>query len=168
MIVDYRVIGHEMLPFCISDRNKKGQFIAGFSPWNKGKKGINTVGSSTQFKKGNEPANTKHDGAISTRLHKKYNVSYKYIRVSKGNWQLLHRYIWEQTHGAIPANHNITFLDGDTLNCDINNLKCISKKDNLERNRNYTKMSATMKGLWKSEKIRTKYGLKRKTKLRIT
>lgn len=34
----------------------------------------------------------------------------------------------------IPKGHNIIFKDGDTLNCNIDNLECISDKELMQRN----------------------------------
>ena len=42
------------------------------------------------------------------------------------NWMDKGRYVWEQHHGKIPEGHNIVFLDGNPLNCDISNLECTS------------------------------------------
>lgn len=38
------------------------------------------------------------------------------------------RYVWEQAHGTIPPGHRIIHLDGDRMNCDIENLYCIPDK----------------------------------------
>lgn len=40
------------------------------------------------------------------------------------NWEGKERLVWEQHHGKIPEGHNIVFLDGNPLNCDISNLEC--------------------------------------------
>jgi len=61
----------------------------------------------------------------------------------------------------------IRFKDGNTLNCDINNLECISRVENMNRNRNYEKHSKTMREKWQREKLRAKYGLSQLTKLRV-
>ena len=37
-------------------------------------------------------------------------------------------YIWKQHHGDIPKDSMLIHLDGDPLNCDIENLRCIPKK----------------------------------------
>ena len=38
------------------------------------------------------------------------------------------RYVWEQVHGAIPEGHRIIHLDGNPMNCDLDNLYCIPDK----------------------------------------
>ena len=42
------------------------------------------------------------------------------------NWMDKGRFVWEQHHGKIPEGHNIVYLDGNPLNCDISNLECTS------------------------------------------
>ena len=145
--------------------DKQGRFLPGHTPWNKGIKGLDIGGKETRFKKGNEPHNTKYDGCITVRHHKRTNEKYKYIRIAKGKWVLLHRYIWEQHKGKIPQGYVIRFKDGDTLNCAIDNLECISRKENLVRNQDMEKMRKSMKARWEREKLRTVYGLKPETKL---
>lgn len=39
------------------------------------------------------------------------------------------RYIWELAFGEIPAGHQVVHLDGDTMNCSLDNLACISTAD---------------------------------------
>lgn len=38
------------------------------------------------------------------------------------------RYVWEQAHGKIPPGYRIIHLDGDVMNCDLNNLYCVPDK----------------------------------------
>lgn len=44
------------------------------------------------------------------------------------NWKQKHRLIWESEHGKIPKGYVITFLDGDTNNCEMDNLYLIPRK----------------------------------------
>lgn len=110
------------------------RFQKGHEAWNKGLKGQCAAGSEKGwFKKGNLPPNTKHDGYISIRKDNSGN-SYQYIRVALGKHVQLQRHIWEQHNGKIPPKHCVIFKDGDTFNCDISNLECISMKENMKRN----------------------------------
>lgn len=43
------------------------------------------------------------------------------------NWMEKGRVVWEQHHGKIPKGHNIVYLDGNPLNCDISNLECTTQ-----------------------------------------
>ena len=51
-------------------------------------------------------------------------------------WELKHRAVWEKEYGKIPNNHIIIFLDGDKLNCSIENLMLVSRSELLILNRN--------------------------------
>lgn len=145
-------------------RNNLGRFKPGHVPVNKGTKGL-TGANVTSFKKGNIPHNTKHDGAISYRAHKRDNRTYKYIRTAKAEWELYHRYLWKQHYGEIPKGHIIRFIDGDTMNTTIENLECISRAENRNRNINYKKSSESLKKTWRYERLREIYGLTLNTKL---
>jgi len=143
------------------------RFKKGHIPFNKNKS--HPVKNSGQFNKGNIPKNHRPVGTIDTRKHNNRDEKYLYIKVSEPNkWKLLHRHIWEQEYGEIPKGMLITFRDHDVLNVDILNLEMISRAENLIRNHNYKKFSKTMTELWRREKMRAKYGMRRQTKLRIT
>lgn len=43
-----------------------------------------------------------------------------------GKTVYLHRLIWEEKHGPIPADHYIILVDGNKANINIDNLKCLS------------------------------------------
>lgn len=87
----------------------------------------------TQFNKGHLPHNTLTDLEITMRTDKR-GVQYKHIRVALGKWEPLHRYNWMQAHGPIPPKMNLVFKDGNTMNCDLDNLEPISNADLLRRN----------------------------------
>jgi len=116
------------MPSSIIHRFKKGH-----TPWNKGKKGICLGGQAGWFLKGHLPKNTKEDGVISIRKDSKGNF-YKWIRITRAHWIPLHRHIWELSHGPIKRGFNIQFKDGDAMNCTLENLEIISKKQNMLRN----------------------------------
>lgn len=87
----------------------------------------------TRFNKGHLPHNTLADLEITLRTDKR-GVQYKHIRVALGKWEPLHRYNWMQAHGPIPPKMNLVFKDGNTMNCDLDNLELISNADLLRRN----------------------------------
>lgn len=122
------------------DLGKNYRFAKGHKSWNTGKSPKDYMRpesyeklTKTQFKKGTPPLNTKHDGAISLR-HDKTGIKYYYIRLSKSNWILLHQKIYQDAYGPIPKNHIIVFKDRNSLNCTLNNLECITKAENMQRN----------------------------------
>lgn len=114
-------------------------FRKGNIPANKGKKmdeSLRAKVARTWFKSGHMPHNTRHDGHISARKDKTGRV-YLHVRVELGKYILLHRHIWEQANGEIPPKHVVTFKDGDTMNCSIDNLELITMKENRRRNSFY-------------------------------
>ena len=74
--------------------------------------------------------------------------------------------VWQDINGEIPEGMIVVFKD-DKLNCDISNLEMITREENLIRNRNRTKAANSMRERWKSERLRFKYGLPQKTRLRV-
>ena len=107
-----------------------GRFEKGHVPDNKGKKKYWVGGEATQFKKGNIPVNYRPIGSERITVD-----GYIEIKVADPNkWKLKHRIIWENTNGKIPEGSIIIFLDGNSLNLDIENLKCITKAQNARLN----------------------------------
>ncbi len=106
-----------------------GRFKKGNVPFNKGCRGICAAGcEKTWFKTGHVPAN--HRAVGSERITKDGYIEIKIAEPNK--WQLKHRFVWEEVNGPIPKGRNIRFLDGDKLNCNIENLALVSKAENLE------------------------------------
>ena len=136
------------------------QFKKGQEVWNKGKSF--RMSPATEFKKGQLPHNTKFDGAISIRIDKT-GRPYKYIRIEKSKWVLLHRENYKAAFGEIPEGMLITFKDGDSLNCNPENLTLISKRENALRNVNRQKAKESLAQLWHIERLRKKYGMGPKT-----
>jgi hypothetical protein len=112
------------------------QFKPGHTPHNKGKQmdaEIYEKVAPTMFKKGNKPHNTKAVGAINIRLDTQ-GRPYQYIKIKDSHWELLQRYVWTQANGEIPRGSVVIFLDGNYLNCELSNLKVITRKENMARN----------------------------------
>ena len=119
----------------------RGCYKKGHIPANKGTKGL-TGANKTSFKKGNIPYNHKEIG--SERITKD---GYIMIKVRDGclnkNWELKHRWLYEKEYGKIPEGYNLIFLDGNKQNLDLDNLKLVSKSEDLIMNRH--KLFATDK-----------------------
>ena len=101
--------------------------------FNEGKAIQDKYSMATRFKKGNLPHNTRYEGATSIR-QKKGDPPYKYIRTSVGVWKLLHRVNFETKFGPIPEGKYLRCIDGNTLNCEPDNWKIITKDENLSMN----------------------------------
>jgi len=128
-------------------RCSRGFFIKGATPANKGKRIEEFMSPeavkkfrSNQFKKGNQPHNTKTDGEISQRNDKR-GVPYLFIRISDKNWIHLQRHNWEKLNGKIPKDQRLHCKDGNTLNCDPSNWEVLTPQEAIDRNRlsNYPK-----------------------------
>lgn len=137
----------------ISSGVNYGQFKKGSEPANKGKKWDDYVPKDKQekmkktcYKKGNIPHN--HRELFEERLDKN---GYIEIKIKEPDvWQSKHRYIYEQYHGKIPEKHKVIFLDGNSRNFDIKNLKLVSNAEELIMNSNklrYCKKELTESGL---------------------
>lgn len=115
-----------------------GRFQKGQVPQNKGVKGIRYAGTEkTWFPKGNIPHNTKPVGFESIRNNYKKNQKYVYVKVAEPNeWRMKHLLVWEEHYGKIEKGFNIIFLDGNTLNTDIDNLQMVSKATHAVMNKN--------------------------------
>lgn len=120
------------------------RFPKGHSPLNKGMKQSEFMSEEaikktekTRFKKGSKPHNTKKDGHISLRKDKR-GVTYAHIKISDGNWELLHRHIWSYYNGDIPKDHVVIFINGNTGDVRIENLKLIPLSENMKRNSIHT------------------------------
>lgn len=135
-----KLLGIMIPPEIIEKFKVESRFKKGSQPPNKGRRQTDymSAGSiartkATMFKKGNLPHNTKSDMEISVRPDNR-GVKYKFIRISKANWIALHRYNWQQVHGKIPAKMKLIFKDGNTMNCEINNLELLTSAQLMKRN----------------------------------
>lgn len=120
-------------------RGKSTQFKKGQIPPNKGHKmspELYEKCKHTMFKKGNLPGNTLKDGEITIRKNK-LGTPYFHIRLSLGKWEYLHRVLWEKENGTIPKGFNVSFKDGNTANCKIENLELISNAELMNKNSLY-------------------------------
>ena len=122
------------------DSGLTGRFKKGHIPVNTGTKGkYNVGGNCTSFKKGQKPPNTDPIGT-----EKMLGDGYVWVKINNlpkvkktVNWKQKHVLIWEQTHGPVPGNHVIIFLDGDHENFDLDNLKMVSRATNARLNQNH-------------------------------
>lgn len=115
---------------------KAYRYPKGHVPANKGKRGQPSVGrmAQTQFKKGQKPHTWQPVG--SARID---DDGYHYVKLAETKpprfgWIQVHRLVWELHRGAIPPGHIICFRDGDKNHIAIDNLECITLRENMLRN----------------------------------
>ena len=120
----------------LSQTGRAHQYKKGDVPYNKGVKMPDEVYEKvkpTMFKPGIVPHNTRPVGSIRVQ-EKAGEIPYKYIKVGNRNWHLLHRYNWEQVNGKIDKGMILRFKDGNTMNCEVNNLELLTQQQNMARN----------------------------------
>ena len=113
----------------------RGCIKKGNVPYNKGKKMSKEQYNkckNTMFKKGNVPANHRPIGSERITVD-----GFVEIKVAEPNrWKAKARVIYEKKFGKIPKDYVIIYLDGNKQNLQSNNLKAISRKENLIMNQN--------------------------------
>ncbi len=111
-----------------------GRFKPGFTPWNKGRKGVSYEGAkATQFQLGSNPHNWVPIGTDRPRdgylCRKMTDTGYP-----RRDWVPLHVLLWREHRGPVPAGHVVVFRDRNTRHIDLDNLECISRTELMRRN----------------------------------
>lgn len=72
-----------------------------------------------------------HEGEGKFPVHtvRKLQEGYWVIKAETGEWQLLHRWLWEQINGPIPEGMLCIVIDGNWSNIVIDNLRLVSKSE---------------------------------------
>jgi hypothetical protein len=112
--------------------DKKGRFQKGNKPWNTNLKGIH-LSPDTEFKTG-AFVGDKHPSWLGG-VHIMTNDC---VHLWDGANKRVRRprKVYEEHHGAIPAGYIVIHLDGNHHNDSPDNLKAISRAENLKRNNN--------------------------------
>lgn len=116
---------------------RKGQFVKGQVPFNKGipQKYWMSPEGAKRSGRGHFPSGTPRDDNPNSRQNKPIGHEtvgkdgYIYVITEKGRVPK-HRHVWEQANGPIPPNHCIKFKDGDRTNCNIDNLYLATRAEN--------------------------------------
>lgn len=97
--------------------------------------------SKTQFKNGAKPKYKVGDeiikqGYVWVKIADEYFEGYKtgYADYRK-NWKRKSDLIWEEHYGTIPNGMFLIFLDGDTMNCKIDNLYLMNRSIHATMNK---------------------------------
>lgn len=124
-------------------RGMPTRFPKGHIPFNKGVKGWQAGGRSaeTRFKPG-------HRGGKAAALYQPIGAE----RLSKNGylerkinddmplqrrWRAVHLLLWEAAHGPIPKGHCLQFINGDKADIRLDNLRLVTRAENLRRNSIY-------------------------------
>ena len=110
-----------------------GKFKNGHVPTNKGKKVPREMQAvATQFKKGNMPPTYR---PVGSERYDAYHGGQLIKTADPNVWEPKSRVVWREHHGEIPSGHVIVCRDGDSRNCDIENLACLQKREHLRMTR---------------------------------
>lgn len=117
-------------------------FAKGFTPWNKGLKGLQLGGVATQFKPGNPPHNRGPVGSYrvigghgTPLLERKMNdlPGPNHVR-----WHPVHRLVWEAAHGPVPKGSICVFKPGRRTTVleeiTLDRIEIITRAQNAARN----------------------------------
>jgi len=120
-----------------------GRFSKGFVPWNKGMKGLQYEGSrATQFKPGQRRGAAERLW-VPIGTHRISKDGYLEVKVRDAghgakNFEAVHRIVWADVHGPVPAGHIVVFRSGRRTNVleriTPDALECISRAENARRN----------------------------------
>ena len=128
-----------------------GRFEKGHVSHNKGLKQTDFMSpeaiertKATRFQKGQIPHNGGTPvGEIRLRKPRKNRPGdrpYYWQKVAQPNvWRMRHVVVWEEHNGPVPDGCMITFADGNSLNCDIENLILETKAQHAIKNSKYNR-----------------------------
>lgn len=60
-------------------------------------------------------------------INEQPSTGYLYIKLDHGNWELYHKYLYEQAYGKISKDKCVIFLDNNNRNFNLSNLVAIPK-----------------------------------------
>lgn len=134
---------------------RRGCFVKGQRPWNKGKHHSPAGSEKGRFKPGNRPHTWVPIG--HERVSKEGILERKVTDEgpAKDHFQSVHSILWEEHHGAIPEGHIVRFKDGDKRNFDIDNLELVSRAENMHRN-SYHRYGPEIAGLYQLKGVLTR------------
>lgn len=125
----------------LADKDMGRRFVKGQVSHNTGRKMTEWMSAekiertkATRFNKGNIPQNRVPIGY--ERITKDGYIEVKVADGKKNdNFELKQRLVWQEHNGPIPEGCIIEFVDGDKRNFNINNLRCVTRVENLDANR---------------------------------
>ncbi|MFM1991307.1 MAG: hypothetical protein RJA99_4264 [Pseudomonadota bacterium] len=122
-------------------RGVRNRFQKGHVPANKGVRGVH-YSPVTEFQAGHKPHNYAPIGSL--RIH---SAGYLQRKVTEtgyppDDWKMVHRLVWEEVHGPIPAGFLVTFKAGrqttDLEAIKVDALELVSRRELMARNTIHT------------------------------
>lgn len=112
-----------------------------------------------QWRVGANPDNNRPIGSERTSRD-----GYVYVKTPRG-WVLKHHVVWEDKNSTIPAGCIIQFIDGNKMNYDISNLRCVTRSEAARSTfsnpteEEKRRISERTKAMWRRRKMRIMAGL---------
>lgn len=115
------------------------EFRPGFTPWNKGMKGLQIGGMATQFQPGHLGGNAakRYQPIGAERISKEGYLERKINDsdpLTQRRWRAVHLIQWESENGPLPPGHALVFRDGNKRNFAPENLELITRAELMRRN----------------------------------
>lgn len=92
----------------------------------------------TQFRAGHFPFNRDPEfyviGALRVNADGYIDMRVSFEPGARG-WKALHRILWEDAHGLVPAGYAVSFKNRDRLDVELDNLELVSRVELARRNR---------------------------------
>lgn len=136
---DYMAARREQEAQNLRQHGKRYRFNKGQVSHNKGVKGITGSHPNTRanwFTKGHDNGKAMPIG--TERVTTDGYLARKVSDVPYGgfgkNWEFVHRIVWEEHNGPIPAGHIVIFRNKDRMDVRIENLELINRKEHGARN----------------------------------
>lgn len=120
---------------------KENRFKKGHVPFNKNKKVTEYMDEAqiqrmlkTSYQKGHVPHNAKEGVGIISQRTDKGGKPFLVIKLGMGEWEYLSVHNYKKHIGPVPKGYCVCFKDGNTLNCEPENLMLLTRKENILRN----------------------------------
>lgn len=118
--------------------------MRGVTSWNKGRKGINYEGcKATQFKTGQLPHTWRPIGTLRINADGYLDRKVSDTGYAPRDWAGVHRLVWSEAHGPIPAGHVVVFKPGrrttELGKITLDALELITRRELMLRNSIHTK-----------------------------
>lgn len=111
------------------------RFRPRMTPWNKGSTYVAGGRSiETRFKPGQTPHTHKPIGSEAWRDGYLWRKVSEDRQPARFNWREVHRIVWEEHNGPVPAGHAVVFINRDRSDIRLDNLELISRQELARRN----------------------------------
>ncbi len=127
-------------------------------PWWYGMKSLPNS-DKTKYKPGHQGIGGRAFENNTIRIRKRHKNNRLMIRTGVNEWKYLHIYNWEKINGPVPEGWLLEFIDGNPMNCELSNLRLISRKEHLNKIKP-TNHGEIISRMWRDDLKRIEFGIK--------